>query len=192
MTKRTLRIANYLRDLATAADGQARMALARYLSEVYAAERAVRLTEDEVAYLAAGVTNRVFGEPPVNDFQRDQRELISKRSRELSTNDHICELVTKAAYIGCYARYVMSGGSIGVFSNHYLQYIRGLSFASYDLVQKAQVRIRVLGPAILAPLEAMVELGIFRPLPKNPNEKNFYAEIHEFAIASGVAFNPRY
>ena len=46
-----------------------------------------------------------------------------------------------------------------------------------------------LGKNVIAPLESMRLLRIFRPLPHNPNERLFYEETCQFAAKAGIQGN---
>ena len=50
-------------------------------------------------------------------------------------------------------------------------------------------RIAELDEWILKPIDAMLGFGILRAFPNNPDERNYYSVVHEFATAMGVQFN---
>jgi len=188
---------DYIRKIGLATENAAKAALFKFLFAQYVKNRMEngkddRPDEDFAATLAAAVTNRVFGEDAANDagkqFAAQNAELISILAHMLSADDRVCAVLSGAAYNTCYARYVGAGGSRGMFSNAFLAYVRTLSRDdSYATTRaKALDRIVTLGSGILKPIESMLSLGIFRPLPDSPNERSFYDDVHHFATIVGA------
>jgi hypothetical protein len=145
---------------------------------------------DKAAAIAAAVTNRIFGVPPANDYQRDNPAHIEGEARRIAEDHRLCLVLSGAAYCASYARYVTHGGSRGMFSNRFLAYVRAVSKGSsyLDVQLKSEREIDALDAQILSPIRSMIELGIFRPLPYNPDERQFYRDAHEFAVENGVPF----
>jgi hypothetical protein len=155
---------------------------------------------DAAASLAASVTNKVFGEEPTGDnkqqglaFAEENKEFIEARAKRLAPDDGLCAILSGAAYNTCYARYVSAGGSRGMFSNRFLTYIRALSGLMRGDTSLATLYGKLaneiphdLGTNVLAPVESMHSLGIFRPLPHNPNERQFYEAVCQFATKAGL------
>lgn len=148
------------------------------------------------AFLASAVTNKVFDERPTGDpgrtFAAANVELIEIHARELAADDRLAAVLTGAAYNACYARYVRAAGTRGIFSNSFLTYVRALSRwgdpSMVELCEKMRRKILELGESVLGPLESMNSLGIFRPLPNNPDERGHYEAVHQFAVEAGVRF----
>jgi hypothetical protein len=147
------------------------------------------ISKDKNVALAAGVVNRIFGEDAANDFQKSNANKIATRGRELANDEALCLVLSGAAYNMAYGRYLIAGGSRGMFSNDFLTYIRSCNDASLvDIRAKVRPKILRLNPKILAPLDTMQELGIYRRLDYNPNEKKYYEASHRFAVDAGVPF----
>jgi hypothetical protein len=200
MSKRAGIIEKYLKDIGTATEREIKFSLATFLFKRYGGELEPASAEiveifgelalpnsDECYAYAAGVTNRVFGEQLTTPFQTQHVIEITERAKHLSTNERLSSLITGAAFNICYARYAVAGGKHGIFSNNYLAYIRTIgrspgSDVSFALFKK----ITYLHPDILNPLTALLELGIFRPLPRNPNSKELFNAVHEFALKVGT------
>jgi hypothetical protein len=154
---------------------------------------------DAAAALAAAVANKVFAEEPNGDdgqaFAEENEEFIEVRARKLGSDDELCAILSGAAYNTSYARYVTAGGSRGMFSNRFLTYIRAKSGLYRGDASLAALSGRLaaeiphdLGSNVLAPVQSMFTLDIFRPLPHNPNERQFYEAVHQFAIKVGLPF----
>ena len=168
----------------------------------------------EAVYLAAGaVMNLVFGEidlehsgpeswkrrvgkekPVASEFvpaftaqfAGENALQIENEARRLSSDNHLCSILSGAAYNTCYARYIQAGGSRGIFSNLFITYIRTIyKFEYSDLGLKTFGKIHELGSRILSPIEAMLDLGILRHFPNNPDERSYFAAVREFAVAMG-------
>ncbi|MGA3373353.1 MAG: hypothetical protein ABSC48_16480 [Terracidiphilus sp.] len=144
--------------------------------------------------LAAQCANRVFGDKASAEkwqmFIDANSAQIGEECKCLSSDEYLCQILTKAAYNAAYGRYTKAGGSIGVLSNNYLSFIRTLGRgSSYDdfAIKKFQ-KINELDCEILSPILSIGKLGLFRGLPHNPNEKQYYADVHNWAISVGVKF----
>jgi hypothetical protein len=148
---------------------------------------------DAAGLLAASVVNRVFGHGPT-PFARENEEFVEIVARGLGSDRTLCPILTGAAYSACYARYVAAGGKRGMFTNKFLAYVRALSsLGSNDAAQGVYLKTGAeicagLGEEVLAPLESVVSLGIFRGLPWNPDSRKIYDAVHRFAIEAGVTF----
>lgn len=185
---------DYIRKIGLATENEAKLGLFHLLEAEYSKQ--LGFDEERAAALAGSVTDRVFGEEPAGDekvaFVKANPELIEKHARELRNREDLCALLTGAAYNTCYARYLEAGGKRSMFSNPYLGYIRAgrnlLSRSSREIQLNAYAEITSLDPRILRPLDAMESLGILRPLPYSPNERNFYYAVHQFAKRVGVQF----
>lgn len=182
----------YVEKIGAVTEIEAKVALSRFLYGQYRVQTGA--DSERSSALAAAVTNRVFGEVATGDkgmtFAAENSVLIHNDARKLASDEHLCSILSGAAYNAGYARYIRSGGRRGVFANQFLTYIRSLSRDdSYrEIRDKARDGIVRLGTNILAPIESMQELGIFRPLPDNPNERQYYDAVHQFAVDSGVPF----
>jgi hypothetical protein len=184
----------YIKEIGSATAREVQMALSLRLFQRYMKTNDGGGTdhpEDEAVAIAAAVTNRVFGQPAADEYHERNRSHIEEECRKLSSDHNLCLILSRAAYCASYARYVHRGGSRGMFSNHFLTYIRALSKgSSYLSVQlEEQAKIDKLNQEILLPLKAMVEFEIFRPLPHNPDEREFYNMAHQFAVDNGVKFS---
>ena len=123
----------YIKQIGSATAREAQMALSLCLYQRYMkliGTDATHNPEDKAAAIAASVTNRVFGQPAANDYQEQNRSYIEDECRKLSSDHHLCLVLSGAAYSASYARYVHRGGSRGMFSNHFLTYVRALSKGS--------------------------------------------------------------
>ncbi len=134
--------------------------------------------------LAAATGNAIFGET-------ESRPFAEEYAIALGYDDALCSILSRAAYNGCYARYLYAGGTTNPFSNPFLEFVgsmSGIYTADPQRRIKVQNRLRnaALMPRVLAPLDAMSSAGIFRPLPSNPNEREFYETVLRFAIEAGV------
>lgn len=183
---------SYLIQICSATEDQAKPGLYMFIVRQYINKAG--LEEQQAARLAAAVTNRIFGEKPTGEaatsFAAENSSLIDEHARGLASDDALCSLLSGAAYNTSYGRYIAAGGSRSMFSNKFLTYIRTLSrFHDRDYEatrQKTAAQIAELGGSILGPIEAMLSLGIFRPLSDNPNERSFYDAVHQFAVDTGV------
>lgn len=132
--------------------------------------------------LVAAIVNRVFGEQPSNEDRRqyaaENKSLIDTSARQLSGDESLCQLLSGAAYNTGYARYVRAGGSRGI--NSFLGYVRCIGRNEPDVQANLAEKIQALGSNILAPIKAMTELGIMRPLAHRPNEREYYDAIARF------------
>jgi hypothetical protein len=182
----------YLAKICAATENEAKVGLYMFIHRQYV--NTAGMESGPAGLLAAAVTNRVFGEKPTGEtatkFAAENTQLIDVHARKLSSDDALCSRLSGAAYNASYGRYIASGGSRGMFSNKFLTYIRTLSRLhdkDYDGTrQKTAAEINQLDKNILAPIEAMRSLGIFRPLADNPDERSFYNAIHQFALESGA------
>ena len=133
------------------------------------------------------MTNKVFGERGTEEahprFAAEKAELIERDARLFASDGDLCACLSGADST-CYARFVDAGGSRGMFSNTFLAYIRALSQGDSTLTGRFAKQIEDLGSHVLAPVRSMVSLGIFRPLPYNPNERSFYDSVHQFGVAA--------
>jgi hypothetical protein len=185
---------DYILKIGLATENEAKLALFHFLQAEYSEES--RIDPERPEALAASVTNRVFGEESDGDanaaFAKENPELITTCAREIGKRNDLCKLLSGAAYNTCYARYLRAGGKRSMFSNRFLGYVR----AGRDLTSPSNRQIQVelyseialLGRHILRPMDAMATLGISRPLPYSPNERDFYNAVHEFARRVGVEF----
>ena len=144
--------------------------------------------------LAAAVSNRVFCEeasqPHARRFLAENRERVEKEAASMSSDDSLCYLLTCSVYLYCYSRHLQRGGKHGFFYNPYLGYIRALSRLCDDWTYH-EISIRLaekLDYAVVEPFLSLLELGIFRPLPRNPDERKIYSQVHSFAVSQGVKF----
>ena len=152
--------------------------------------------QDFAEGLAATVTDRIFGEEakqePQVEFAKQHRDLIDRQAKAIAEREELCRLLTGAAYNACYARYLRAGGKRSMFSNPFLAYVRAgidlRSQASREVQVQLYGEIGLLGRQILRPLDAMGSLGILRPLPYSPNEREFYDAVRAFAQRVGVTF----
>ena len=180
---------DYLKQICLATANEVKMGLALKLINRYQERDGEFHSEDKIAAIVAGVVNRVFGELPANDFQRDNEDHMTMCGQELALDCDLCEVLSGAAYCLGYFNYIIAGGSRGMFSNHFLTYIRSCNDPSLgELRAKARLKILKFGDRILAPLDAMQELHIYRKLGNNPNEREFYEAAHRFAVAEGIPF----
>jgi len=158
---------DYLKQICSATGNEAKMALAlslvkRYANEAGRRSQSVAENQDEFFALAAGVANRIFGEVPSNDFQKEHADTITARAKELAENHALCKILSGAGYNVSYSRYLIAGGSRGMFSNDFLTYIRTFNDPAHEHVrEKMRSSILKIGSTILAPIDAMVTLGIF-------------------------------
>ncbi|HEV3480787.1 MAG TPA: hypothetical protein VGR97_00510 [Candidatus Acidoferrales bacterium] len=139
--------------------------------------------------LAAGVANRIFGdeasEESYRSFAGENKELVEILARRLGNEEDLCRVLSGAAYNACYARYLDAGGKRGLITP-YLGYIRAMSRHDWSSTASIFLKIEKLGKNILAPIDSMFHLGIFRPLPNNPNERNFYEAVRRLYDATRV------
>ena len=199
---------DYLKKIGLATENEAKAALYKFLyaeyrtragvvSQALGSETGDAHDEDFSAKLAVAVTNRVFGETASNDagkkFGEENEKLISHHASRLSSNEKLCGIMSGAAYNTCYARFLRAGGKRGIFSNKLLAYVRALSGLNQGDESLMQLSVSLfgeirdsLGADILAPLESMQSLGIFRPLARNPNEREYYNAVHQFAMSVAV------
>lgn len=203
---------NYVAQIGTATENEAKMGLSLLFLDRFTkriADSGARAFEYRTAdiglnrpdelkdysyTLATQCANRVFGDKASADkwrmFIDANSAQIEEECKRLSSDEFLCQLLTKAAYNASYARYTIAGGSVGVFSNSYLAFIRTMGRGpSYDdLRNKLFLKINKLDNAILNPILSMGKLGLFTGLPHNPNEKQYYADVHSWAISVGVKF----
>jgi hypothetical protein len=153
-----------------------------------------RFPDATAHFLAASVTNRVFSEQSeqieAQSFAQHNSELIEKEVRLIGADNKLSELVTSSIYNLCYARYVETGGKRGFFANNFLAYIRALSRSVEDssYIDLATEVAAKLDRTVVEPIWTLLELGIFRPLPRNPDSKEIYSRVHAFAVGEGVRF----
>lgn len=183
----------YMVEIGRAATLEMKIALNYRLLRTYE----VTHDNDFASFLAAAVVNRIFADttdkPAAAKFLEENEELVEAESRTLSVDHDLCELLTSTVYVRSYARFLEHGGKIGFFGNRFIGYIRAtsLSFRDPSYVAVAENHLRKLcdlDPKIVEPVVNLLRLGIFRPLPWNPNEKEFYQRVHAFAIREGVTF----
>jgi hypothetical protein len=123
---------DYLKQICSATANEAKMGLALVLMNRYERESDGKpISEDEVAALVAGVVNCVFGEDASNDYQRNNADKIAAYGHELANDEELCLVLSGAAYNMAYARYLIAGGSRGMFSNDFLT-ARGASPGSFS------------------------------------------------------------
>jgi len=182
---------DYICKIGIATENTAKLALFHFLWREY--QRAGH-DEEFAGGLAGCVTDKVFGEElhggPKIGFAKHNGELIESHASEIAKNEGLCRILTGAVYNICYARYLNAGGKRTMFSNPFLAYIR----AGRDLTSRTNRHIDIdmyseivaLGPHILAPMEAMRALKIFRTLPYSPNERAFYDAVCQFGRQAGV------
>ncbi|MGD0222730.1 MAG: hypothetical protein ABSF71_10355 [Terriglobia bacterium] len=151
--------------------------------------------QEFASFLAAAVVNRVFCEeaaqPDASRFLAENRELVEKEAASLSSDNSLCYLLTCSVYLHCYSRHVQRGGKHGFLYNPYLGYIRALSHPVDDWTTYNEICSRFeekLDHAVVEPLQSLLQLGIFRPLPRNPNARDIYSQVHLFAVSQGVKF----
>lgn len=165
--------------------GLAKMLLQRYKAE---------FDEDVASYLAAAVTNRVFTESPdepgAQKFVRDNAALVENEAERVRGDSELCDLLTSATYSACYARYIETGGKRGIFSNNFLAYVRAVSksFVDFSYIDISANLATALPRSVVESFLTLLKLGIFRPLPRNPDSKEIYRRVHDFAVTQGVAF----
>ena len=79
-----------------------------------------------------------------------------------------------------------------MFSSPFLAYVRAgrdlRSRSNREIHLELGIEILTLDRHILDSMDAMQSLGIFRPLPFSPNERQFYDAVHQFALSVGVQF----
>ncbi len=153
-----------------------------------------RYGEEFAYYLSAAVVNRVFSErarePDAARFVEEHADLVDKEARILSSDDPLCQLLTSSVYSLSYARHIEGGGKTGFFSNPYIGYIRavGRSFHDPSYIEISTDLACKLETSVIEPVWTLLHLGLFRPLPHNPDSKQIYERVHEFAVREGVAF----
>lgn len=182
----------YLLQICSATENLAKTGLYMFLHGQYVNKAG--LPDEQAIPLAAAVTNRVFGEKPTGQtgaaFAEQNKDLIDSHAQQLASDDALCSRLSGAAYNTSYGRYIAAGGSRGMFSNKFLTYIRTLRRlhdSDCDTIRrKTAAEIKSLNEDILGPVESMICLGILRPLPDNPNERNFYDAVHQFAASTGA------
>ena len=185
---------DYILKIGLATENEAKLALFHFLQAEYLKRSG--FDGNRAAALAGAVTNRVFGEEAEADenaaFVRENPELIEVHARQIGQDESLCVLLSGAAYNTCYARYLRAGGKRSMFSNPFLAYVRSGGDLTSDSNRQINVElyseIKVLDGHILASMDAMQSLGIFRPLPYSPNERKFYDAVHQFAGRVGVQF----
>jgi hypothetical protein len=184
---------DYIRKIGHATETEAKIGLYYALYRRYAKDRglAAHASDEAVAKLAAAVTNKVFGERGTAEagpcFAAENAQLIEREARQLASDEEICACLSGAGYNASYARYLEAGGSRGMFSNVFLAYVRALSQGDATLAARYAEQIGERGKDVLAPILSMVALGIFRPLPYGPNEREFFDAAHRFANAERAA-----
>jgi hypothetical protein len=203
---------NYVAEIGTATENEAKMGLFLLFLDRFTkriadsgaraferrpADTGSNSPEDLKAYsytLAAQCANRVFGDKASAEkwqlFIDANSAQIEEECKCLSSDESLCQILTKVAYNAAYGRYTKAGGSVGIFSNNYLAFIRTLGRGpSYDdfMIKKFQ-KINELDCETLSPIHSVIKLGLFKGLPDNPNEKQYYADVHNWAISVGVKF----
>lgn len=113
----------------------------------------------------------------------ENEDAILAEIKQLSEDNRLCAILSGAAYNISYARYLKAGGSRGIFSNHFLSYVRTLFSASdIDFSLKMASKIGKLeNPNILKPFDGLQRYGLLQPLPTNPDERAYYKAVREFA-----------
>lgn len=182
-------INQYIVDIGRQTGIEMQLALANILLTKYRAQH----DEEFALFLAAAVANRVFSKLPDKAeairFVQQHLADIEQETRNLAKDHELCELITGAIYSQSYANHAVKGGRRGLV-NPFLGYIRALSRAVtggdyWDSVTSFREK---LGYDVSQPLMNLVELGMFRPLPQNPNGKEIYSRVHTFAVRAGVPF----
>jgi hypothetical protein len=203
---------NYVAQIGTATENEAKMGLSLLFLDRFTkriADSGARAFEHRTAdigsyrpdelkeysyTLASQCANSVFGDKASAEkwqiFIDANSAQIEEECKCLSSDESLCQLITEAVYNASYGRYTIARGSVGMFSNNHLTYIRTLRRGpSYDdLRLKLFLKINKLDDAILSPIHSVIRLGLFRGLPDNPNEKQYYADVHNWAISVGVKF----
>jgi hypothetical protein len=187
---------DYILKIGLATENEAKLGLFEFLKTQYL--RQVDFDLDRAAGLAAGVTNKVFGEQPNDEantaFARDNEKLIEAQAREIARDETLCQLLSGAAYNTCYARFLRAGGKRSMFSNTFLAYVRAgcnpTNRLNRQIIVELGSEILTLNAHILDSMDAMQSLGILRTLPHSPNERLFYDAVHDFANRVGVQFQP--
>lgn len=176
---------DYICKIGTATENTAKLALFHHLWSEYQKRGH---NQEFAGGLAGCVTDRIFGEQPKGEakieFAQKNADLIESYAREVSRNEGLCQMLTGAAYNVCYARYLLAGGKRTPFTNPFLAYVR----AGRDLTNRTNREVEIqlyseisgLGHTILAPIESMRALNIFRPLPYSPDERAFYDVVCRF------------
>jgi len=121
--------------------------------------------------------------PETFQFARENAKLLKAEIRELSADNHLCVTLSGAAYNISYGRYIKAGGSRGIFSNHFLTYVRTLfskTDRDRDFHMKRAVMVMELGLDILKPFDGMLTCFLLRPFPRNPDEQAYYRAVREF------------
>jgi hypothetical protein len=185
---------DYILRFGLATENEAKMGLWEFLQAEYL--KRAGFDVERAAALAGGVTNKVFGAPPNNEanaaFAKENPELIEAHAREIGQNERLCMLLSGAAYNSCFARYLRAGGKCSMFSSPFLAYVRAgrdlRSRSNREIHLELGIEILTLDRHILDSMDAMQSLGIFRPLPFSPNERQFYHAVHQFALSVGVQF----
>jgi hypothetical protein len=129
---------------------------------------------------------RAFARENVPDstvqFASENGAQIEKEVNRLSPENRLCSILSGAAYNICYGRYIKAGGSRGIFSNLYITHIRTLFEMQYqELYLKTAEQIGEIDSWILKPIDAMMRYGVLRRFPRNPNERDYFTAIHNFA-----------
>lgn len=121
--------------------------------------------------------------PDTLQFAIDNARLMEAEIRQLSRDNRLCSVLSGAAYNIAYARYVRAGGSRGIFSNHFLTYVRTM-FCDPRLLEfhlKQARKIEELGRDITKPLDGLVGYGLLCRFPANPDERAYYKAVRQFA-----------
>ena len=187
----------YILKIGLATENAAKLGLFRFLAEEYKKQYESEPDPDFAEEVAATVTDRIFGEEakqePQVEFAKQHSNLITEQAKAIGNREELCRLLTGAAYNTCYARYLRAGGKRSMFSNPFLAYIRAGRDISSQSSREIQVQlygeIGLLGRQILRPFDTMESLGILRPLPYSPNEREFYDAVRAFAQRVGVTFS---
>jgi hypothetical protein len=192
-------IDGYILELGTATESLTTAVLYKTLYAKYKQDFGSEGSGEFVASLAAAVTNMVLDHEPGKEkgaeFLRANNSLVLDNARKLSSDPQLCTLLSGAAYIMSYARFVSMGGKTGFLVNPFLGFVRALSKSyaaegteamdAYMIWRGYHDALRDQRDAV-NPLLNLHNLGLFVPLAHSPNEKAYYEAVVRGARELGL------
>jgi hypothetical protein len=147
--------------------------------------------EGFAARLAAAIPMQIFNEPapdPVSAaFRVEHERRIADEIKMIVSDENMCEVLSGGAYNVAYGRYIKARGSR--IKNNYFSYILAdASDAGSDQALLIAAQLNTLDRSILRPIYSLKASRGWHPGPGNPNEKEYYERVHQFAVSVGVAF----
>jgi hypothetical protein len=134
---------------------------------------------DFVPTLAACCTAMLLGRhlqlsPRKAEFTGLFRSLIDQKIGKLREQcPELPSVLSHAAFVMCYARYLEHGGKVGVLFNPYLNYLRSLNRPDMRLIAfqcSNEIETEYKGQGrILATFSGLMNYGFFVPISDNPN-----------------------